>query len=175
VSWRILYTKQAQEDAKRLASAGLKEKAQGLLRVPEDDPFQSPPPYEKLVKVLRMWTQYDRTSGGDNRRFARLAAPKYQRPQRALHAYEIRRAAARAPGSRLRERPNRGRVAFLPAPATRGGLGSHGVLSLSIYRRYRRLKLASNAETVAADMMSSAAMGLGTNVVAVAGALPTVW
>lgn len=87
MSWQILYTKQAQKDAVRLASAGLKEKAQGLLRVLEQDPFQSPPPYEKLVgdlsgaysrriniqhrlvyqvlddeqivKVLRMWTHYE--------------------------------------------------------------------------------------------------------------------
>ncbi len=87
MSWRLLYTKQAQKDAKRLASAGLKEKTQGLLRVLEEDPFQSPPPYEKvvgdlsgaysrriniqhrlvyqvledeqIVKVLRMWTHYD--------------------------------------------------------------------------------------------------------------------
>jgi toxin YoeB len=86
VSWRVLYTRQAQKDAKRLAAAGLKEKAQGLLRLLEEDPFQSPPPYEKLVgdlsgafsrrlniqhrlvyqvleeehivKVLRMWTHY---------------------------------------------------------------------------------------------------------------------
>jgi toxin YoeB len=87
VSGRILYTKPAQKDAKRLASAGLKEKAQGLLRLLEDDPFRSPPAYEKLVgdlrgaysrritiqhrlvyqvlegegvvKVLRMWAHYD--------------------------------------------------------------------------------------------------------------------
>jgi toxin YoeB len=87
VSWRLLYTKQAQKDARRLASAGLKEKTQGLLRVLEENPFQSPPPYEKLVgdlsgaysrriniqhrlvyqvledeqvvKVLRMWTHYE--------------------------------------------------------------------------------------------------------------------
>jgi toxin YoeB len=52
VSWQILYTKQAQKDAKRLASAGLKEKTQGLLRVLEDDPFQSPPPFAKLVGDL---------------------------------------------------------------------------------------------------------------------------
>jgi Txe/YoeB family toxin of toxin-antitoxin system len=86
VSWWVLYTRQAQKDAKRLAAAGLKEKAQGLLRLLEEDPFQSPPPYEKLVgdlsgafsrrlnihhrlvyqvleeehvvKVLRMWTHY---------------------------------------------------------------------------------------------------------------------
>ena len=87
MSWRLLFTKQAQKDAKRLASAGLKEKAQALLRVLEVDPFQSPPTFEKLVgdlsgaysrriniqhrlvyqvlvderivKVLRMWTHYD--------------------------------------------------------------------------------------------------------------------
>ncbi len=86
MSWRLLYTRQAQKDAKRLAAAGLKEKAQELLRLLEEDPFQSPPPYEKLVgdlsgafsrrlniqhrlvyqvleeehtvKVLRMWTHY---------------------------------------------------------------------------------------------------------------------
>ena len=87
MSWRVLYTRQAQKDAKRLAAAGLKEKAQGLLRLLEEDPFQSPPPYEKLVgdlsgafsrrlniqhrlvyqvfddekvvKILRMWTHYE--------------------------------------------------------------------------------------------------------------------
>ena len=86
MSWLVLYTRQAQKDAKRLAASGLKEKAQGLLRLLEEDPFQSPPPYEKLVgdlsgaysrriniqhrlvyqvleeehvvKVLRMWTHY---------------------------------------------------------------------------------------------------------------------
>ena len=87
MSWRILYTTEAQKDGKRLAAADLKEKAQGLLCLLDDDPFQSPPPYEKLVgdlrgaysrriniqhrlvyqvlaeehivKVLRMWTHYD--------------------------------------------------------------------------------------------------------------------
>ncbi len=86
MSWRLLYTKQARKDAKRLAAAGLKPKAQVLLAVLEADPFQSPPPFEKLVgdlsgaysrrinihhrlvyqvlveerivKVLRMWTHY---------------------------------------------------------------------------------------------------------------------
>ena len=86
MSWRLFYTKQAQKDAKRLAAAGLKEKAGGLLRILEEEPLQSPPPYEKLVgdltgaysrriniqhrlvyqvledervvKVLRMWTHY---------------------------------------------------------------------------------------------------------------------
>ena len=87
MSWRLLYTKQAQKDAKRLASAGLKARAQSLLDVLAEDPFRSPPPFEKLVgdlrgaysrriniqhrlvyqvledehvvKVLRMWTHYE--------------------------------------------------------------------------------------------------------------------
>ena len=87
MSWRLLYTKQAQKDATRLAAAGLKAKAQELLAVIAEDPFQTPPPFEKLVgdlrgaysrriniqhrlvyqvlqdeqvvKVLRMWTHYD--------------------------------------------------------------------------------------------------------------------
>jgi toxin YoeB len=86
VTWRLLYTKQAQKDAKRLASAGLKPKAQELLDLLAEDPFRSPPPFERLVgdlrgacsrriniqhrlvyqvlqdehvvKVLRMWTHY---------------------------------------------------------------------------------------------------------------------
>lgn len=87
VSWQVVFAKQAQKDAKKLAAAGLKEKAQGLLAVLADDPFQNPPPYEKLVgdlagtysrriniqhrlvyevftkekvvRVLRMWTHYE--------------------------------------------------------------------------------------------------------------------
>ena len=87
MSWRLLYTKQAQKDAKRLASACLKGKTQSLLDVLAEDPFRSPPPFEKLVgdlrgaysrriniqhrlvyqvledehvvKVLRMWTHYE--------------------------------------------------------------------------------------------------------------------
>jgi toxin YoeB len=86
VSRRLLYTKQAQKDAQRLAAAGLKEKAQELLALRAEDPFRTPPPFEKLVgdlrgaysrridiqhrvvyqvledervvKVLRMWTHY---------------------------------------------------------------------------------------------------------------------
>lgn len=85
--WRVVYTRQAQKDARRLASAGLKQKAEYLLGVLEKDPFQSPPPFEKLlgdlsgayarrinvqhrlvcqihaeqrtVKVIRLWTHYD--------------------------------------------------------------------------------------------------------------------
>jgi toxin YoeB len=87
VTWTLYYTKQAQKDARKLASSGLKEKAEELLRVIENDPFQKPPPYEKLVgdlagaysrriniqhrlvyqvldkekaiKVLRLWTHYE--------------------------------------------------------------------------------------------------------------------
>lgn len=87
MSWRLLYTKQARRDAKKLAAAGLKPKAQDVLAVLEADPFQTPPPFEKLVgdlsgaysrrinihhrlayqvladervvKVLRMWTHYE--------------------------------------------------------------------------------------------------------------------
>ena len=87
MSWRLVYTKQARRDAQELAAAGLKPKAQALLDVLEEDPFQSPPPFEKLVgdlagaysrriniqhrlvyqvlddervvKVLRMWTHYE--------------------------------------------------------------------------------------------------------------------
>ncbi len=87
MSWRLVYTKAAQKDATRLVSAGLKEKAQALLDVLEADPFQPPPPFEKLVgdlagaysrriniqhrlvyqilndghvvKVLRMWSHYE--------------------------------------------------------------------------------------------------------------------
>ena len=87
MTWTLYYTKQAQKDARKLASSGLKDKAQELLRVLENDPFQNPPPYEKLVgdlagaysrriniqhrlvyqvledekaiKVLRLWTHYE--------------------------------------------------------------------------------------------------------------------
>lgn len=87
MSWQLVFTKHAQKDAPRLASAGLKAKAQALLAVIESNPFQNPPPYEKLVgdltgaysrriniqhrlvyqvlheentvKVLRMWTHYE--------------------------------------------------------------------------------------------------------------------
>jgi Txe/YoeB family toxin of toxin-antitoxin system len=87
VSWRLVYTKAAQKDASRLAVAGLKDKAQALLDVLAENPYQTPPPYEKLVgdlsgaysrrinirhrlvyqvlddervvKVLRMWSHYE--------------------------------------------------------------------------------------------------------------------
>ncbi|WP_292863476.1 Txe/YoeB family addiction module toxin [Nostoc sp. LPT] len=52
LSWRLVYTKQAQKDAKKLASSNLKEKAEELLVVLKKNPFQNPPPYEKLVGDL---------------------------------------------------------------------------------------------------------------------------
>jgi Txe/YoeB family toxin of toxin-antitoxin system len=87
VSWRVVFAKHAIKDAKKLASAGLKPKAQELLDVLAADPFRNPPPFEKLVgdlagtysrriniqhrlvyevlheahtvRVLRMWTHYE--------------------------------------------------------------------------------------------------------------------
>ena len=87
VGWQLVYTKQAQKDAKKLAHSGLKSKAQALLDVLTKNPFQDPPPFEKLrgdligaysrriniqhrlvyqvlpeirtVKVIRMWTHYE--------------------------------------------------------------------------------------------------------------------
>lgn len=87
MSWRLVYTRQAKKDAKKLAASGLKPKAQALLAILAEDPFQQPPPFEKLVgdlegaysrriniqhrvvyqvledsqtvKVLRLWTHYD--------------------------------------------------------------------------------------------------------------------
>lgn len=52
MKFRLVFTKQAQRDAKKLASAGLKPKAQILLDILADDPFRNPPPYEKLVGDL---------------------------------------------------------------------------------------------------------------------------
>jgi Txe/YoeB family toxin of toxin-antitoxin system len=87
VKWQIVYTRQAQKDAGKLAASGLKAKAQELLNLIAADPFQSPPPFEKLVgdlagaysrriniqhrlvyevftaektvRVLRLWSHYD--------------------------------------------------------------------------------------------------------------------
>ncbi len=87
MKYLLVFTKQAQKDAKKLASAGLKPKAQSLLDIPANDPLQNPPPYEKLigdlagaysrriniqhrlvfqvlkkervVKVLRLWSHYE--------------------------------------------------------------------------------------------------------------------
>jgi len=52
VTWKLVYTRQAKKDAKKLAAAGLKPKAQELLRVLSEDPFRAPPPFEKLVGDL---------------------------------------------------------------------------------------------------------------------------
>ncbi len=85
--WELVYAKHALKDAKKLAASGLKEKAQELLEVIASDPFQNPPPFEKLVgdlagaysrriniqhrivyevfanerivRILRMWTHYE--------------------------------------------------------------------------------------------------------------------
>ena len=50
--WKLYYTRQSKKDAQKLASTGLKQKAQSLLKVLENNPFQSPPPYEKLLATL---------------------------------------------------------------------------------------------------------------------------
>ena len=85
--WRIVYTEQALKDAKKLSSSGLRHKVEELLAILRANPFQTPPPYEKLrgdlagadsrrinihhrlvyevyeaeraVKILRMWTHYE--------------------------------------------------------------------------------------------------------------------
>lgn len=87
VKWRLVFTKQAQKDAKKIAQSGLKPQAERLLEILKEDPYRKPPPYEKLqgdlagacsrriniqhrlvyqvldaemtVKVLRMWTHYE--------------------------------------------------------------------------------------------------------------------
>lgn len=87
VNWKLFYTTQARKDAKKLARAGLRPKAEAILKILKSNPFQSPPPFEKLVgdlsgaysrriniqhriiyqvikrqkivKVIRMWTHYE--------------------------------------------------------------------------------------------------------------------
>jgi toxin YoeB len=87
VKWTLVFTSQAQRDAKKLAASGLKPKAQRLLEMLRKNPYRTPPPYEKLVgdlsgacsrrinirhrlvyqvlddekvvKVIRMWTHYE--------------------------------------------------------------------------------------------------------------------
>lgn len=87
MSWSIVYTKQAQKDARKVASSNLKPQAQRVLDILAKNPFQNPPPYEKLIgdlagaysrriniqhrlvyqvytaertiKVVRMWTHYE--------------------------------------------------------------------------------------------------------------------
>ena len=86
MSWRIVFTKQAQKDARKIAGAGLKPKAEKLIEILKSDPLQNPPSFEKLVgdlsgaysrriniqhklvyqilekekivKIIRMWTHY---------------------------------------------------------------------------------------------------------------------
>jgi len=86
VSWQLVFTKQAQKDAKKIAHSGLKPQAERLLEIIKENPFKNPPPYEKLVgdlsgaysrriniqhrlvyevldniktiKIIRMWTHY---------------------------------------------------------------------------------------------------------------------
>ncbi|MDP3017127.1 MAG: Txe/YoeB family addiction module toxin, partial [Deltaproteobacteria bacterium] len=52
VKWRIVYTRQAQKDAKKIAAAGLRQKAEKLLEILSENPFQIPPPFEKLIGDL---------------------------------------------------------------------------------------------------------------------------
>lgn len=52
MNWELIYTKQAQKDAKKLAAAGLKEKALLIIEILKIDPFKTPPPYEKLIGDL---------------------------------------------------------------------------------------------------------------------------
>ena len=87
MSWRLVFTKQAQKDAKKIAQAGLQSQTQRLLDILQNNPYQNPPPFEKLVgdlagvssrriniqhrlvyqvldepktvKVIRMWTHYE--------------------------------------------------------------------------------------------------------------------
>ena len=87
MTWKLVYTKQAQKDAKKLAFSGLKPKAQEVLALIAEDPYRKPPPLEKLigdlsgaysrriniqhrlvyqvlgdeqvVKVLRLWSHYE--------------------------------------------------------------------------------------------------------------------
>ena len=87
MAWQVLFTKQAQKDARKIAAAGLRERAETLLTILGENPLRNPPPYEKLVgdlegaysrriniqhrlvyqilskerivKVIRMWTHYE--------------------------------------------------------------------------------------------------------------------
>ena len=52
VSWQLVFTKQAQKDAKKIALSGLKPQAERLLEIIKENPFNNPPPYEKLVGDL---------------------------------------------------------------------------------------------------------------------------
>jgi len=52
VTWKLVFTRQARKDAKKLGASGLREKAESLLDILRKDPFQTPPPYERLVGDL---------------------------------------------------------------------------------------------------------------------------
>ena len=52
MSWRIVFTKQVQKDAKKVSASGLRSKAEKLIKILRDNPYQAPPPYEKLVGDL---------------------------------------------------------------------------------------------------------------------------
>jgi Txe/YoeB family toxin of toxin-antitoxin system len=53
VSWKIVYTKQAQKDAKKIKQAGLRDNVEKLFEILRENPFQNPPPYEKLIADLK--------------------------------------------------------------------------------------------------------------------------
>jgi len=87
VNWRLVYTRQAEKDAKKIAASGLRSKAEEIIQILRENPFQTPPPFEKLVgdlagaysrrinihhrmiyqiltdekvvKIIRMWTHYE--------------------------------------------------------------------------------------------------------------------
>ena len=87
MSWRVVFTKQAQKDAKKLSASGLKQKAEALINILRENPYQASPPFEKLigdlagaysrrmniqhrlvyqiineekvVKIIRMWIHYE--------------------------------------------------------------------------------------------------------------------
>ena len=52
MSWRIVFAKQAQKDAKKLSASGLRSRAEELIKIHRDNPYQAQPPYEKLVGDL---------------------------------------------------------------------------------------------------------------------------
>ena len=86
MSWRLVYTRQAEKDAKKIAASGLRSKAEEIIQILRENPFQTQPPFEKLVgdlagaysrrinihhrliyqilteekvvKIIRMWTHY---------------------------------------------------------------------------------------------------------------------
>ena len=59
MSWKVVFTKQAQKDARKLAATGLKAKAEELLSILCEDPWQSPPPLEKLLGDLKVFIEFN--------------------------------------------------------------------------------------------------------------------